>query len=64
MPNKNTLLLFTKSMIAIMVTITVCVLEIRSGGDTEMFKVVAAMVIGYIFGQRSTGDGKKGGEPK
>lgn len=50
--DKDWLYAIAKAVISVIVTITTAILVLRNGDNSELFKLMAMAVIGYMFGQR------------
>jgi len=53
------ILLYTKSLIALIIAITVCILTITNGENADMFKVIALAVFMYMFPPKPSYEVKK-----
>jgi|GEM_PF-3877879 len=51
--DKDTIYALAKVSIALIVTVTAAILAMTNGNNAEVFKVIAAAVIGYMFAQNS-----------
>jgi len=49
---KDAIYALAKGIIAVMVTVVASALALQNGDNSDMFKIIAATVIGYLFGSR------------